>query len=436
MKATREDISSVKKRLVIEIEADEVDRRVRNEFKQVGKKAKIKGFRPGKAPLKILERYFGDQVREDVTGSLIRETLPEAMEETNTVPLNMPVIENEILKTGQKYTYSAILEVKPEFELKDYLGMEVQKENVAVTNEDVDRQLEEIRSASGKLKTMDKDRGIQEGDYAVIDYAGFDGETPIEGIHSTNFSLHVGGKKFYPGFEDALIGLKKGDSAEIELDFDDDYFHSALAGKHVRFEVDIKEIKEIELPELNDDFAGSLGDDFSSLDELRNKVKQELIRREEKRVENELRERILKRISNSVEFELPETLVESEINSTIEHIGQNLIRAGSSMEKSGLDQGKLREEVRPGAESRVKGMIILGHAASQNNLNVDEADISKGFEEMSQGTGHDPREIRSYYEANNLMDAYRQTLLKEKTLNFLVENAILKKVNSSEINDK
>lgn len=436
MKTTREDISSVKKRLVIEIEADEVDRRVRNGFKKVGKTAKIRGFRPGKAPLKILERYFGDQVLEDATHSLIRETLPEAMEETDTKPLNMPVIENEILKTGQNYTYSAILEVRPEFELKDYLGKEVQKEKRVVTDEDVERQMEEIRSASGNLKTIVEDRGIQEGDYVLVDYVGFDGEEAIEGIRSTDFSLHVGSKKFYPGFEEALIGLKKGESTTIEIDFNEDYFHPRLAGKHVRFEADIKEIKEIELPDLNDDFARGLGDEFSNLDELKKKVKQELIQREEKRVENELRQRILKRISDSVEFELPESLVESEIGSTIENIRQNLIRAGASMEKSGLDEDKLREEVRPGAEKSVKGMIILGQIARLNNLTVDENDISKGFQEMSEGTGHDPREIRTYYEANHLMDAYRQTLLKEKTLNFLIENAIVHEVNSSEIKDQ
>ena len=436
MKTTREDISSVKKRLVIEIEADEVDRRVRNGFKKVGKTAKIKGFRPGKVPRKILERYFGDQVLEDVTGSLIRETLPKAMEETDTMPLNMPLIENEILKRGQDYTYSAIMEVRPEFELKDYLGLEVKKEECQVTDENVDGHIEEIRSASGNLKSIVDGRGVKEGDYAVIDYSGFDGDQAIEGIRSNHFGIHIGKKKFYPGFEEALIGLKEGESTEIEIDFNDDYFDSRLAGKRIHFKVEIKEIREIELPDLDDDFARSLGDSFSNLDELKNKIREDLTSREEKRVEKELKERILKKITDSVEFELPESLVVSEINSSIENIRQNLIRAGSSMEKSGLDEEKLREEVRPGAGERVKGMLVLGEVAKLNNLSVEETDISKGFKEMAEGMGHDSLEIQKYYEANNLMDAFRQTLLKEKTLNFLVENAKVTIVNSSEINDK
>ena len=145
---------------------------------------------------------------------------------------------------------------------------------------------------------------------------------------------------------------------------------------------------------------------------------------------------MVEKIADGVDFELPQSLVESEINSTIENIKQNLIRAGSSIEKSGLDEVKLREEVRPSAEKGVKSMLILGEIASQNNLKIAEDDLTKGFEDMVKGMGYDAREIRRYYEANNLMDPYRQTLLKEKTLNFLIEHATVTEVDSIEVEDK
>ena len=433
MKTVLEDISSVKKKVMVEIEAEDVDKRVDDAYKKFGKRAKIKGFRPGKAPRKVLERYFGDQVLEDVTNSLIKETLPKALEETKAFPVNMPVIENDILTVGKDYRYSAFMEVRPQFELKDYLGKEVEKEELILTDEDLERQLEEIRALRGNLVSVKEERGVREGDYVIIDYEGFDGEGPIEGIKSQNFSLKIGSNRFYPGFEEALIGFKKGDETEIALDFKPDYFHSRLAGRHVNFKVHIRDIKEVELPELNDEFAKNLGGGFEGVDDLKEKVREELRQREERRIDNESKARLLAEISDSVEFELPESLVESEVNATLENIRQNLVRSGSSIEKAGLDKGKLVEEIRPKAEKSVKEMLVLGEVSKQNNLKIDEKDLAEGFEELSRGMGHSPEEMRSYYESNSLMDAFRQTLLKEKTLNFLMENATVKYVTREKI---
>jgi len=436
MKTIIEELSPVKKKMMIEIESEEVDKKVNEAYRQVGKKAKIKGFRPGKVPRKILENYFSDQVLEDVTNTIVKTTLPEALEETKTYPLNVPVIENKILKPGQDYKYAAIMEVRPEFELKDYKGLEVEKEILSVTEEDVDRQLEEIRESRGTMKSIDEDRGARENDYVIIDYEGFDGEQAIEGIKAENYSLKIGNQEFYPGFKKALVGLKKGDTTEITIDFEDSYFHSRLAGKSVNFKVKVIDIKEMELPDLNDDFAKGLGDDFDGLGDLKKKIREGIIKREENRIDKELKERLLDKISDSVGFELPESLVEPEINSAIENIKQNLLKAGSTLENAGLEEEKLRKDFRPVSEKRVKGMLILGEIAGQNDLTVDEKDLSEGFKEMSESIGQDPEILRKYHEANNLMDSFSQTLLKEKTLNYLVENAKVLEVDEGKIQKK
>lgn len=436
MKTILEDVSPVKKKLVIEIDAEEVDKKVDAAYKKFGKKAKIKGFRPGKIPRKVLENYYGEQVLEDVTRTLINETLPKAMEESETFPLDMPVVENEILKKGQNYRYSAVMEVRPEFELKGYKGLEVEKEICTVTEEDVERRLKEIRESSGSLVAVNEDRGIKEDDFAIIDYEGFDGDTPIEEVKSQNFSLKIGSKQFYPGIEDAIIGSKKGDAIEIEVAFEEDYFHSKLAGKSVKFKIKVVDIKEMELPELDDDFAKNLGGDFKGLDDLKEKIEESLKKSEEKRVDQELKERLLEKISDSVDFDLPECLVEPEINGAVENIKQNLARSGADLEKSGFDETKLREELRPASEKRVKGMLILGEVAKENDLNVGEEDLSEGFNMMAEGMGQSPQVLRQYYEGNNLIDSFRQSLLKEKALNYLVESAKVNKVNADKINDE
>ncbi len=432
MKTTVEEISPVKKKIIVEIGADSVDKKIGDAYKRVGKSARIKGFRPGKIPQKILERYYGQQVMDEVTNSIIQESLPEALRETETYPLNMPVIENEILSKGQDYRYTAIMEVRPEFELKDYLGVEVEKEKCVIKEEDVDKQIESILNSQGNLKSIEEDREIAKGDHVIINYEGFDGEEAIADLKAENFSLAVDEGNFYPGFPDHLIGEKKGRKKEFTIDFEEDYINSRLAGKAVTFKVEITDIKEMELPVLNDDFVKGLGLEFENVGQLREKIMEDLKAREEKRLDNKLKGDLLEKIADTVEFELPESLVEGEIDSSIENMRQSLLRSGADFEKLGLDQEKMKNDLRPGAEKNVKGALILGEIARLNELEIDEKEIEKGFEDLSGESGYPAETIRKYYETNNLIDTFRQTLLKEKTLNYLVENASVKEVEPAE----
>jgi len=436
MKTNIEDISSVKKKLNIEIEAEEIDKRIDDAYKKLSKKAQVKGFRTGKVPRNILEKFYHGQVMEDVTNNLIRETLPSAIDETKKFPLNMPTIENEELKAGHAFKYCAVMEIRPEFELKDYLGMEVQKENCVVTDEDVQKQLEQIREARGVLIAVTEDRGVKAGDYVIIDYEAFEEDKAIEGIKAANFPLKIGNKQFYKGVEDALIGVKKGGPIDIKIDFEENYFNVKLSGKSVNFRIEVKEIKEISLPEINDEFLKGLGGDFNNLEDLNKKIREDMIAGEEKRIDNELKARLLRKISDTIDFDLPESLVEYEINASVENIKQRLLRAGAGLEKSGFDQAKIKDDIRPSAEKSVKQMFIISEIADQNKFTVDEADVAEGLREMSKDFGANYETIRQYYEANDLMDSYRQTLLREKTLNYLVENARIISVDADKITDK
>ena len=423
MKTRLEEISAVKKKLSIEIESQEVDRKLNEAYREVGKKAGIPGFRPGKVPRKVLERYFGKQVVDDVMTNLVNETFPRAIEEVEAFPLGVPLLEKGSLKQGQDFKYTALMEVRPQFELKDYLGLQAEKERCSVTEEDAQNRLEEIRKAHGKLTAIEQDRPIKKDDYVVLEYEGFEEGQPLEGIKSTNFLLKVGSHDFHPAFEDSLIGLNKDDQKEIEVDFEESYYHSRLAGKRVDFKVKIIDIKEMVLPELNDEFVLNLGADFKGLDELKNKVREALTAEEEKRIDRELKQRLSQKISESVDLELPEGVVESEINYAVENVKQNLIRGGSSLEKTGLTQEKLREDFRPGSEKRVKEMFILGEIAKREKITVDDEDLEKGFRELALSMGQSPEALREYYEARNLVDTLRNKLLEEKTLNYLVEHA-------------
>jgi trigger factor len=435
MKASIEQITPVKKRLTVEVDAEEVDRKIEEAYKELKKKAKVDGFRPGKVPRNILQRYFGDQVTQDVKRGLLGETLPQAFEETKIFPVAMPVIENESLKEGEGYKYVALMEVRPEFELKDYMGLEVDKENVSVSDEAVNGQIEEIRRVNSRLIPLAEDRGIRNDDCAVLEYEAFEGESPIEGMKAQNFLVRVGSNQFHPEFEKSLLGLKAGESAEITVDFGQDHANAKLAGKKVLFKVKVTDVKIMETPELNDDFAKSLGADFNDLETLKNRIREDIKAREEKRVDRELKRRLLDKISATVSFDLPESLVESEMRYAVETVKQNLVRMGSSFDKSGLTEEKVREDFRPASEKRVKDLLILGEIARQNDLSVSELDLEEGFADLAKGIGQDPKVVRQYYDAKGLLEGFRDRLLEEKTLNYLAKGAKIREVEAAQIKD-
>jgi trigger factor len=435
MKASIEQITAVKKRLTVEIEAEEVDKKIEEAYKELKKKAKVDGFRPGKVPRNILQRYFGAQVNEDVKRGLLSETLPQAFEETKIFPVAMPVIENESLKTGEGYKYVALMEVRPDFELKDYMGLEVDKEILSVSDDSVNSQLEEIRRVNSRLKPLEEDRGIRNDDCAIIEYEAFEGLKPIEDVKAKNFLVRVGSNQFHPEFEKGLLGLKAGESAEITVDFAQDDSNTKLAGKKVLFKVQVTDVKIMETPDLNDDFAKSLSADFSDLETLKNRIREDIRGREEKRVDREMKRRLLDKISATVSFDLPESLVESEMRYAVESVKQNLLRMGSNFEKSGLTEAKVREDFRAASEKRVKDLLILGEIARQNDLSVSEIELEQGFADLAKGMGQDAKVVRQYYEAKGLLDGFQDRLLEEKTLNYLVKGAKIREIEAAQIKD-
>jgi len=428
MKTILEDISPVKKKLLIEIDSKEVDKKLNQAYGEIRKTAKIPGFRPGKVPRKILETYFGSQVIDDVTRGLISESFPKAVDEVKTFPLGQPILEKEALKQGQDFNYSAIIEVRPEFEVKDYLGVDVEKELFSISEEDVQKRLEEIREANGKMASIEEERQIRDGDFVIVDYEGFEDSQLVEDVKSSNLLVKVGKNDFHPKFDEALIGLKKEDETEVDIDFEENFYHTKLAGKSVNFKIKIVDIKELVLPELNDEFASNLGADLKDLDSLKNELKNAITSQEEKRIDNELKQRLLEKISEGIDFELPEVLVDAEIDFSARRLNDNLERSGSSLEKAGISEAGLKKEFRPASEKRVREMLILDRIAKQDEIDINDDDLEEGYGKLAESMGQDVETVKKYYEARGQVDALKEELLKEKTLNYLVNHANISEV--------
>lgn len=423
METRIEEISQVKRRLNVEIDAEEVTRKLDQAYRRISKSARIRGFRPGKAPRRIIERYYGKEILDDVRHDLIEESFPKAIQETELVPVGGPSIEDEAIIPGKNFKYAVTVEVRPDFELKDYMGISVEKEILDISEDDVNKRLEEIKEAYAKLVTIDEDRGIRQGDYVIVDYEGIWKNKPLKGIKAKNFMIHVGSNHFHPELESGIVGLKKDDRKDIVIDFDEDFGDRRLAGRSVTFRIHVEDIKKKELSELDDDFARGLGADFKSLKDLRQRVKEDIALQEERRINSELRGRLLKKIAATVDFELPQAMVESEIERSLAHIRQNSVRTGTTLESAGISEEKLRSDLRRGAEQRVKEKLVLGKMADMEAIRIEDSDIRKGFQELAAQTGNDLATLQEYYEKNNLMDQFRDQLLVEKILNHLVQGA-------------
>ncbi len=434
METSIEEISQVKRRLTIEIDAKEVTKKLDQAYRRISRSVSIKGFRPGKAPRRIIEQYYGKEIMDDVKTDLIKESLSKALEETKLLPIGGPSIEDDAVKAGENFKYSVTMEVRPDFELKDYRGISVEKEILNISEDNIDKKLEEIREAHAKLISINEDRGIEDGDYVIIDYEGFWNGKPLKGIHGKDIMVHVGSENFYPEFESGILGLKKHGTKDIVIDFNGGFRDRRLAGKAVTFRVHVQDIKEKELPELNDDFAGSLGSGFKSLADLREMVEKDITLQEERRIDRELKDRLLKKIAATVGFELPQAMVDSEIERSIAQIKRNHLRSGTTLESAGISEERLRKDLRQSAEQRVKEELVLGKIADMETIQIEEADIRRGFQELAARTGSDLALVQQYYEKNNLMDQFRNQLLVEKILNHLVQG--VKIVEVEEISEK
>lgn len=436
MKTNLEEISPVMKKLVVEIEPEEVEKKLNRAYEEIGKKAKIRGFRSGKVPRNILETYYGNQVADDVTRELISDTFPKAVDEANTFPLGQPVFEKETIKKGKSFQYSVVMEVRPQLEIRNHLGVEVKKEILSVTEDDVLKRLEFVRKASGKMTSIDEDRPIRDGDYVIIDYEGFEDGRPLEGIKSPNLLINIGKMDFHPKFDEDLIGLKKEDEKEISADFDGNHSNAKLAGKSVTFRVKVVDIKELEIPELNDEFAQSLGADLKDLEALKNDVRKSIIAEEERRIDRELKQRLIETISEDVDCELPQVMVDAEVDFSVSTVKANLERSGSSLENQGLSEEGLKKELRPASERRVKDMLILSEIAKRDKITVTEDDLEDGYGNLAERTGQDLETLKRYYEAKGNVDSLKEQLLEDKSLNYLVAHANVSEVTREALNQE
>jgi trigger factor len=432
MQVTVEEINSLTKKLKIVLPKQRVGNKLEKEYKKLANDASIKGFRKGKVPRKVLEKNYGPKVEYEVAEQLIQETYFDALEESKIDAVVHPEIKTRNFEEDGTFSYEAEVDVKPEFELGEYKGLEIEQPKLTVTEAEIDREIEIKRKDLAPLRTVD-DRGAQKGDIAVIDFHGYkeDGE-PLKQVIGENYSVDVGEGRNGKEFEDAIVGLKKGEEASKEIDFPTGFPNPVLAGLKVKFEIKVKDIKERVLPDLDDEFAKDVDEKITTLEELRNNIREIKLQQREEAQKGDFSDKLMMQLLEKHNFEVPGRLITYEVNHLVDEMSENLKRQGLTLESAGMNREKLVVQYREAAEKRVRGDFILKKIAEVEDVKIQEEDIQKGFQRIANQYQMPLDEVKKYFQNRDDLLPFVNELLSEKILVFLRDQAKVKIVAKKE----
>ncbi|OGE23767.1 MAG: trigger factor [Candidatus Dadabacteria bacterium RBG_19FT_COMBO_40_33] len=418
MKVNVESLSNTEMKVEVFIPKEEVTGKIEEVFKELERDAKIKGFRPGKAPRRVIEAAYGSYIFEEVSSRLVSQSFEKALEEVSIIPISRPRITKDKIERDKEFHYTAVFEVIPEFEVKDYIGIELKKEKREVKEEDLALVLNQLRERGAQAKPIGEDREVRTGDYLIIDYVGVVDGKPIKDLKAKDAQVIVGDKRLMAEFEDNLIGIKKGEEKEFEITYPEDFQMKDVAGKKVKFTVTVKEILERILPELDDEFSKDLGEE--NLEGLRKRIRGDLEKRFNKESDDMLKGGLIKVLLERNPLDVPPILIENETLRLKREFAINL-------ERHGLKPPVLNDEAegnfRNRAEQNVKASIILGAIARKEGVQVDEDEVDNKLIEISKSAAVSFQKVREMYEKNNMVDSLKASLVEDKVLNFLIEKS-------------
>lgn len=411
--------------LTVTVEAKEFEKALDQAFKKVVKDVQLPGFRKGRVPRNIFENRFGvESLYQDAVDIILPDAYMKAVEETGIEPVDQPEVDIEEIEKGKDFVFTAQVTVKPEVELGQYKELEVEEQDIEVTDEDVENELESLREQQAEL-VIKEEGEVEEGNTVVIDFEGFmDGE-PFDGGKGENHSLEIGSGQFIPGFEEQLVGKTSGEELTVNLTFPEEYHAEELAGKDATFEVKIHEIKVKELPELDDEFAKDVDEEVETLEELREKKKKELEENKQQEADQRTRETLIEKASENTTIDIPDAMIETELDNMFQEFEQRLQAQGMTMDMyaqfSGQDEDALREQMKEDAEKRVKSNLTLEAIFNAEALEVTDEDAEKELENMAEMYGIEIDQIKQMLGGNT--DAIKSDLTFKKAIDFLVEHS-------------
>ena len=432
MKSSLESPSSLGRKLNIEVPAAEVQAAFERALRAVQKNVTIKGFRKGKAPLSTIRNLYGERLKQDVIQDIIQTNYANALAEHSLDPICLPTIEFDPLEENKDFTFTAEFEVRPEVNLRLVEGLRVLKEKLVVTDEMVDNTIEEIRKSRAETVPVIEDRAAQNGDIAVIDFKGFMDGREVENGAAENFSLELGSKSFIPGFEDGIVGMKPGTSKTLNLTFPENYHVADLAGKPVEFQVTLKELKTKRLPKLDDEFAKSLGP-FETLAALRDTIRKDFEKREEKRIQDDLKNRVMRILVDRNPVEVPKSLLGEQKKALIDDFEKRMQQQGMSQEQFEEYKSKWDADFEQTASYMIQSSFLIDKLAEEHNLRATPTDIDLKLNEYAESMGIELKQIQEFYKDRDRRARLAYQITEEKVLDYVISKANIEEVSREEL---
>jgi len=423
MEIVVENLSDLTRKLTITLPKETVGPALDKAYAKINKEVRLKGFRRGKIPQSVLENNFKSQVEGEVGEKLVQESYFEAVEKEKIEPVVHPEIAEHTFREDGSFAYVALVDIKPEFELKEYKGLEVEKASVTVGEEEIDKEIKLLQRHQAVLQTAENDHAIALDDVAIVDFQGFDNGKAMAEIRNENFSVDIGMHRLGKDFEEKLIGLKKGDKTLYEITFPADYPNPVLAGKNVEFKVDVKDVKVRIKPEIDDEFAKDIKPELTSLADLKEDIRKRLQKTKDDAQQGDLDDKIMHKLIELNPFEVPQRLVNFEIQEMLKQTEENLKRSGLSFESAGIKIDDLVEKNREVAVKRVKGDFLLKKIAEIEEIKIADEDIQRGYQRIAEQYRMTLDEVKKYFKRREEILPFMNELHNEKVLNFLREHA-------------
>jgi len=414
-------------KFTMEFTAEEFEAAVVDVYKVQKDRFVVDGFRKGKAPRSIIEKKYGEEIFfDDAINELVAGNYGKALEELELMVIDQPRAEFSDIKKGEGFTVTISVECYPEIEVKDYTGVEIETVSAEVTDADVEKELESRAKRNSRMVAVE--RAAKEGDTVIIDYEGWTGDVQFDGGTAERQPLKLGSGTFIPGFEEQLVGVAAGEDKDVVVTFPEEYHSPDLAGKEAVFKCKVHEVKEEEIPEINDEFVKDISE-FDTLDELKADIKENLSKAAEARADMQMKNSVIEKIYEANDFDVPNAMVETEIDDMLNAFDQQLQSQGMNFQTYiqyiGKDISEFREEVREDAFKRVKTRMLVTAIADQENFEVTEADVDAEIESMAKQYGMDVDNLKEILKGENIKMIEGDIKVK-KAIEFVYEKAVRK----------
>jgi trigger factor len=418
--------SSVTKRLEIEVEKEAVDSEFSRAYRELAARTRVKGFRPGKVPVQVIKQQFGPKVQGDVLNRLLSASLSQAVRENQIPVVGTPSVTQVSLNPGEPLKYTAKVEIKPEIKLNNMKLGEIEKEKSNIDDKEVETRLNGLQRRHSQIKSRSEDEASISGDILTIDFLGKIDGVPFDGGAAKDANIELGSQTFIPGFEEQLTGVKRG-ATEVKVTFPEDYARKELAGKEAIFDVTVKDIRQRIIPALDDEFAKDAGE-FETLQQLKDKIADELLVEARDRADGKFKEALLRAAIEKNPFEVPPSMIERHIDFTIEQTNQRLRAQGVDFRKFEVDMAKLREELRDRSRFQVAASLLIDAVGKQENITVSEDDLNAHYEKLASAANEPVAKVAAYFRTPERVEPLRFELLQEKVLDLLSSKATIVEV--------